>query len=391
MKDMHGVEVGDRDLRATEFTPRNVEAFSALIHQEKSRSDRSGESFSLLVVDTGSDGGVAMARSVAAAMTQNARCIDQIGWLDSARIGVVLPSTTFDGASKLAERILEEKSLVGRRPVYGVYEYPWDLLPLGAGDTAEVEESHENYAVTPGLPSYFCLPMPRWKRALDVVGSLLIVLVIWPLLFATAVYINVVSPGPVFYKQRRVGYGGRAFTFVKFRTMKVGNNEQFHRQHIVAKLRANQPLAKLDDKGDPRIIRGGRVIRRACIDELPQLINVLRGEMSLVGPRPCLPYEAAELLRWHGQRFEVVPGITGLWQVSGKNKLSLQEMIRLDISYAHNMSLWLDLWILLRTVPAIIVMVGESIMKWLRHGTVGVHTRRQLPGQGYGHDNTEAH
>lgn len=121
-------------------------------------------------------------------------------------------------------------------------------------------------------------------------------------------------------------------------------------------------MAKLDDKRDPRIIPGGRFLRGTALDEVPQFINVLKGEMSLVGPRPCIPYEAEEYLRWHAHRFDVVPGMSGLWQVSGKNRLSFKEMIRLDIAYSRQMSLWLDIKIIALTFPSI---VREAYLKVL--------------------------
>jgi lipopolysaccharide/colanic/teichoic acid biosynthesis glycosyltransferase len=123
------------------------------------------------------------------------------------------------------------------------------------------------------------------------------------------------------------------------------------------------PMEKLDTTSDPRIITGGKVLRKTCIDELPQLFNVLRGEMSLVGPRPCIPYEAEEYLRWHTHRFDILPGMTGLWQVSGKNRLSFEQMIRLDISYAKTMSFLFDLKILLLTLPTIIGLVSEAVVR----------------------------
>jgi lipopolysaccharide/colanic/teichoic acid biosynthesis glycosyltransferase len=147
--------------------------------------------------------------------------------------------------------------------------------------------------------------------------------------------------------------------------MKHGNDQGAHEEHIIKRIRAGQALAKLDDK-DSRIIPGGKFLRKACVDELPQLFNVLRGDMSLVGPRPCMAYEAREFLMWHTHRFDAVPGMTGLWQVSGKNKLTFVEMIRLDIAYAANMSLLNDLVILARTVPAIVVMVFEALWKKFR-------------------------
>ena len=173
-----------------------------------------------------------------------------------------------------------------------------------------------------------------------------------------------VSPGPALFTQKRVGRGGKLFTFVKFRTMKCGNDTKSHQEHIIRRIRAGESLAKLDD-ADSRIIPGGKFLRKACVDELPQLFNVLRGDMSLVGPRPCVTYEAREYQTWHKHRFDALPGMTGLWQVSGKNKLTITQMIRLDIAYEAKMSLWNDLSILARTIPAIVVMLVESLAKKL--------------------------
>ena len=142
--------------------------------------------------------------------------------------------------------------------------------------------------------------------------------------------------------------------------MKSNTGVDIHKKHSTDFIHNDKPMFKLDNR-DPRIIPMGRIIRKACIDELPQLFNVLKGEMSLVGPRPCIPYEAKEYLRWNKHRFDVVPGITGLWQVSGKNKLTFSQMIRLDILYEKKMSIWFDLYILFKTIPAIVVMVIDSI------------------------------
>jgi len=145
--------------------------------------------------------------------------------------------------------------------------------------------------------------------------------------------------------------------------MHENNNADAHRQYWKELIISDKPMEKLDCGRDPRIIPGGKIIRKACLDELPQLFNVLRGDMSLVGPRPCIPYEAEEYLRWHTYRFDILPGMTGLWQVSGKNKLSFEQMVRLDISYANRMSPLLDLKILLLTMPAIIGMVFDAGLK----------------------------
>jgi lipopolysaccharide/colanic/teichoic acid biosynthesis glycosyltransferase len=142
--------------------------------------------------------------------------------------------------------------------------------------------------------------------------------------------------------------------------MHENNDPGAHRDHLKELIKGGMPMEKLDVGADPRIIPGGKILRKTCLDELPQLFNVLRGEMSLVGPRPCIPYEAEEYLRWHTHRFDILPGMTGLWQVSGKNRLSFERMIRLDISYTNRMSPLLDMKILLLTAPTIMGLVFEA-------------------------------
>jgi lipopolysaccharide/colanic/teichoic acid biosynthesis glycosyltransferase len=144
--------------------------------------------------------------------------------------------------------------------------------------------------------------------------------------------------------------------------MAVDNSAARHKEHMSSLIHNDIPMNKLDSNNDPRIIPFGIFLRKSCLDELPQIINVLWGDMSLVGPRPCLPYEAQQYLRWHARRFDSVPGMTGLWQVSGKNRTTFREMIRLDINYERQRSLWLDLKILLKTVPAIVAMATESLI-----------------------------
>jgi lipopolysaccharide/colanic/teichoic acid biosynthesis glycosyltransferase len=204
-------------------------------------------------------------------------------------------------------------------------------------------------------------PLPAWKRLLDVTGSLAAILLTFPLMLLTAVLIKLVSPGPLLFRQARVGFMGRTFTLFKFRTMKVDADSGLHNQYVrklIVEDSESRPMVKLER--NPDIIPLGRWIRTLCLDELPQLFNVLRGDMSLVGPRPCVPYEAEEYLRWHARRFDSVPGMTGLWQVSGKNRTTFKEMIRFDIKYELSRSLWLDLWIMLVTPAAIIRQLLDS-------------------------------
>jgi lipopolysaccharide/colanic/teichoic acid biosynthesis glycosyltransferase len=195
--------------------------------------------------------------------------------------------------------------------------------------------------------------VPFWKRALDVACVLLIGPFPVLLLAVTAFLVKVTSRGPVFYKQTRIGLLGQPFTLFKFCTMRPGSDTGVHEAYVADLIKSNGPMTKLDAKGDPRLTPCGRTLRASGLDELPQLINVLRGEMSLVGPRPCLPAEYENYLPWQRERFRCLPGLTGLWQVSGKNRTTFSEMVELDIQYARTKSLWLDLKILLKTIPVL--------------------------------------
>ena len=196
---------------------------------------------------------------------------------------------------------------------------------------------------------------------MDCTGVLFLMVIWSPIFIFLAVWIKIVSPGPIFFTQDRVGISGRKFTCWKFRTMKVNAETSTHNEYVKSLIKgqseseadADAPMVKLDDH-DPRIIPFGKIIRKTGFDELPQLFNVLKGDMSLVGPRPCLPYEYEEYSLWHARRCDAIPGLTGLWQVSGKNTTTFKEMMRLDINYSRRRSFWLDVKILLMTVPAII-------------------------------------
>jgi lipopolysaccharide/colanic/teichoic acid biosynthesis glycosyltransferase len=201
--------------------------------------------------------------------------------------------------------------------------------------------------------------VPRWKRVLDVFCILLALPVLLPITCLIALAIKMVSRGPVFFRQPRIGLQGKPFTCWKFRTMRANADSGVHQNHLDDLIRSDRPMTKMDFLGDPRLIPCGAILRAAGLDELPQLINVVRGEMSLVGPRPCLPYEYELYLPWQKRRFDTLPGLTGLWQVSGKNRTTFTEMIRLDILYARNKSLPLDLKIMWKTIAALATQVKE--------------------------------
>jgi lipopolysaccharide/colanic/teichoic acid biosynthesis glycosyltransferase len=201
---------------------------------------------------------------------------------------------------------------------------------------------------------------PLWKYILDIT-CILLSLPIWlPILVCVALWIKIASPGPIFFRQERVGLQGRRFMILKFRTMKVNVETQSHERHLEQLIHADCPMTKLDASGDPRIISGGRILRATGLDELPQLFNVLRREMSLVGPRPCTPHEFQRYQAWQQERVNAAPGLTGYWQVNGKNKTTFTEMIKMDIFYTKNMSFWLDVTIMLKTFPAIFMQLAES-------------------------------
>jgi lipopolysaccharide/colanic/teichoic acid biosynthesis glycosyltransferase len=202
--------------------------------------------------------------------------------------------------------------------------------------------------------------LPSWKRIFDI-SCMALSLPVWlPVMIAIAVWIKLVSSGPILFRQERVGYRGKSFEILKFRTMQANAETLSHERHLEGLIQADCPMTKLDASGDPRIIRGGRLLRATGLDELPQLFNVLQGEMTLVGPRPCTPNEFRRYQPWQQARANAAPGLTGYWQVNGKNKTTFTEMINLDIFYAKNMSLRLDLAILLRTVPAIFGQLLEA-------------------------------
>ncbi len=359
--------------------------FHKVLERERAKADRTGHVFSLVRFEVGP---ARTSSATLAKLTQilpcQARISDEIGWLGVDCLAVLLFNTTGPGAERFIQKI---KAALGHGtplPPCDILIYPIYGTPPGSKnrpDTAQEKEippqdlhkAAESLSppVSPravGHARYedahlFRRRLPFWKRTMDIVLSLLGLIFFFPMFVVFSVFIKIVSPGPVFFKQKRVGFGGTPFIFWKFRTMEVNADPRAHQQHLSYLIHEddhpNQPMTKLDN--DPRIIPLGRILRKSCLDELPQLINVLRGEMSLVGPRPPIPYEVQEYSPWHWGRFDALPGMTGLWQVSGKNRLSFKEMVRLDIRYARQLSFLLDMKILLLTPNAILIQMKESL------------------------------
>ncbi len=231
------------------------------------------------------------------------------------------------------------------------------------------------------------LRVPQWKRALDIGCIVLAAPVVLPVGLIIAFLVKVISPGPVFFYQERIGYLGNKFRCIKFRTMTHNAETKVHAAHLADLINSNQPMTKLDTH-DSRVIPFGRLLRAFGLDELPQLINVLKGEMSLVGPRPCLPYEFERYQPRHRGRCATLPGLTGLWQVSGKNRTTFEEMIDLDLDYCRKKSVWLDLKIIALTIPAIFGQVWDTLK---RKAAARRAHNEQTRGETMGHEKPRAH
>jgi len=230
----------------------------------------------------------------------------------------------------------------------------------GAAPIDVVEQVDPAPADTPGA-----LTVDILCRTLDVVAAVVLLILLTPVLALIALVVKLDSPGPVLFRQRRLGRDRAPFTVHKFRTMKQGASHDVHRAFVLSLIAGEEPAPVKGEprfklSGDARVTRVGRFLRRSSLDELPQLWNVLRGEMSLVGPRPPIPYEVEHYPPHWLARFAVKPGVTGLWQVNGRSELTMEEMVKLDIEYAERRSLWLNLRILARTVPVVLTARGAS-------------------------------
>ena len=331
--------------------------FHDWLRYERKLSGRNGKDMSLILFRVPDTKTKHHAKKLIVALQSHVRLTDHIGWYDKTRVGLLLPATNRSGAESLWGH-LQRSHDVSTLSVE-IHSYPDEWMQDDSQDESDGEKKR---------PA-FIEPEPAWKRLLDVVGSLFMLLLFSPVFMIYPIYISLVSPGPVFFRQKRVGRGRQEFEFIKFRTMHIDNNQETHSHHAKDFINHDKPMTKLDDV-DPRIIPGGKVMRTLGFDELPQIINVLRGEMTLVGPRPCIPYEADEYQRWHRNRFAVLPGITGLWQISGKNELTFRQMIQLDISYCENLTMRRDIAILLATPPAIVRMVWLALQR--KRGKRGV-------------------
>lgn len=372
--------------RVKALFPDEIQAapvFLKTIERERARCDRNGQTFSVLSYEMIDESGTEQAgEDFCAFLVKRTRAMDTLGWFDERHLAVLLPETPPTGAQVVALAVAEAFAFSPAFPQCRIFSYPAAEAP-GINHTLPTASVSDRHGQPPppvathpgvanpangvccqqralGLSPMFGVKPPWWKRGMDLAISLPALIVTAPLMAIIALFIKAVSAGPVLFCQERVGHLGRTFRLYKFRTMHLGADNSGHRKYMAHLIKGDVPMTKIDTGTDPRLIVGARLLRRTCLDELPQLLNVIKGEMSLIGPRPCLPYEAETFLRWHHRRFDVVPGITGLWQVNGKNKTTFKQMIRYDIEYGKKVSFLLDCKILLKTIPALGSMLFEQ-------------------------------
>jgi lipopolysaccharide/colanic/teichoic acid biosynthesis glycosyltransferase len=349
--------------------------FRKLLYVERLRTERSGRHFVLMLLECGDllkHTTASVVGKLTLAVTEPTRQTDIKGWYKpGTTIGVIFtevgPANDKSAVEALSTKItasLRDKLTVDDfrliRLTFHLFPEDWETEdPEGPTrsilqmDLAREVNGHKTAVIT--------------KRFLDIAGSIAGLILFLPLMALIAVAIKLTSKGPVLFRQVRFGQYGKKFTFLKFRSMYVDCDHRLHEEYVARFIKGVPDVAlstgkatklyKLTD--DPRITPIGRLLRKTSLDELPQFLNVIRGEMSLVGPRPPVMYEVKRYDLWHRQRLLAVkPGITGLWQVEGRSRVKFDEMVRLDIRYARSWSIWLDIKILLQTPRAVILGSG---------------------------------
>lgn len=347
--------------------------FVRLLAVERRRTERSGRPFLLMLLSStelfASDGDGSSCQQIVNALVESTRDTDIAGWYrETETIGVLFTEIS-DPATEAASAVLEKIGAAIRHRLgakiaehvrISVHIYP---------ETEDNRIAGSDFTLYPDLvrTSETKKTARAIKRAVDLAGSAAALVLLSPFFLVIAAAIKLTSRGPILFRQKRIGQYGQEFTFLKFRSMRANNDSRIHQEYVRKLISGEANLERIDANGnkvfklanDPRVTRVGRLLRRTSLDELPQFINVLCGQMSLVGPRPPLPYEITEYDIWHCRRLlEAKPGITGLWQVSGRCGLKFDEMVRLDLKYAREASLKLDLQILLRTPRAMITGAG---------------------------------
>jgi lipopolysaccharide/colanic/teichoic acid biosynthesis glycosyltransferase len=331
----------------------NAREFEREATRERVRADRSNTLLAILVIALPAHRRRSQDyRFLYGILNRRLRITDTAGLLHDGRIAVLFPDTGKDGAWKVTSDICEYYPLGHERPDCEVFLYPDEAAPFNDDSQPRAKRPVTSYAHP--LDSLFANPTPFIKRSVDILGAAVGLIVAAPFLAAFAALIKLTSSGPVIYSQLREGLGGRQFKIYKLRTMFVDAHQQ---QSALRALSVQDgPAFKLEH--DPRTTRIGHFLRRTSLDELPQLWNVLKGDMSLVGPRPLPTRESMECLPWQRQRLLVAPGLTCFWQVKGRSTVTFVEWMRMDLQYVRRRSLRCDLQLLLATGPAVFLTRG---------------------------------
>jgi lipopolysaccharide/colanic/teichoic acid biosynthesis glycosyltransferase len=354
----------------------DAEAFRRMIALERKRSERSRKPFMLLLLDMGdalpSEKNGRILGKILSALSLSTRDTDVTGWYsNNCVVGVMFTEITTEDGSAIPGTIIARVTETLRRNLaleqfnrvslsFHVFPEDWNhdgdqgpRNPTLYPDLSQREDARKASHVM--------------KRMMDMLGSALALIIFSPVFLLIACAIKATSKGPVFFRQRRIGQHGNQFVFLKFRSMYVNNDAAVHKEYVQRLIAGKADKQPSNGNGlgvykltkDSRITRVGGFLRKTSLDELPQFLNVLKGEMSLVGPRPPVPYEVEAYDIWHRRRLlEAKPGITGLWQVSGRSRVTFDDMVRLDLHYARTWSPWMDIKILWRTPGA--VVLGEG-------------------------------
>jgi|HubBroStandDraft_3_1064219.scaffolds.fasta_scaffold41220_1 exopolysaccharide biosynthesis polyprenyl glycosylphosphotransferase len=352
------------------------DVFRRIFCWERKRAERSGRCFLLMLVHVESilhaNQSERALSEIVSALSSSTREADLAGWYRAgAMLGVIF--TEFrEGDRKAMESLTSAKVTASLRSRLTPEQLEKMHISFHFFPETEDKSGFSQPADAELYPDLFERDEERRfsrfvKRSMDIAGSLATLILCSPLLVLISVAIKLTSKGPILFKQERVGRYGSRFTFLKFRSMECGSDARIHREYVkqyiageAEAVRASQTQnAVYKIQSDPRITRVGKFLRRSSLDELPQFINVLRGDMSLVGPRPPIPYELEGYQIWHRRRvLESKPGITGLWQVNGRSRVKFDDMVRMDLQYAKTWSLWLDVKILLQTPAAVLFGAG---------------------------------
>ena len=380
----------------------------SMLRRERARTDRHGREFSLVLLKV--EGFIWPSHpSLRLAKIVQSRCreTDEVGRFDGEYLCAILPDTGPAGAWRFAAGVCDKAQARLLRPLCAVYTYPsaWfmeqrasaknevPLLKITSDDAPAAdpglerhgEQAHRTtprsqpsanlggqslipfvlHGIESGLSdreaarqieSLLARPMPLWKRIIDITGAAIALVLLSPVMLIAALAVKLTSRGPIIFKQRRAGLGGKPFTIYKFRTMCTDAEAQ--KSDLRTQSEQDGPAFKLTN--DPRITTPGKFLRMTSIDELPQLWNVIRGDMSLVGPRPLPIDESNNCDLWHRRRLEVTPGLTCIWQIEGRSRVSFDEWMRMDARYIRRRRLAHDLWLLIKTIPAVVFSRGAK-------------------------------